>query len=100
MDKGEFINYLENNPGTFEWSDGEHDGKTGVFVKNNQFETVTHFTDGAIENNNLKVLINQTTHGKNIEHITRVTGFFSKVQSWNKGKIGELKERHRAKKLQ
>ncbi len=31
----------------------------------------------------------------NIEGITRVTGFFSKVSSWNKGKIGELKDRHR-----
>jgi ribonucleoside-triphosphate reductase len=29
----------------------------------------------------------------NIEGITRVTGFFSKINSWNKGKIGELHER-------
>jgi ribonucleoside-triphosphate reductase len=29
------------------------------------------------------------------EGITRVTGFFSKVSSWNKGKIGELKQRYR-----
>ena len=32
---------------------------------------------------------------ENVEGITRVTGFFSKVSSWNKGKIGELKDRHR-----
>jgi anaerobic ribonucleoside-triphosphate reductase len=31
----------------------------------------------------------------NVEGITRVTGFFSKISSWNKGKLGELKERHR-----
>ena len=30
----------------------------------------------------------------NVEGITRVTGFFSKITSWNKGKRGELKERH------
>jgi ribonucleoside-triphosphate reductase len=30
---------------------------------------------------------------KNVEHITRVTGFFSKIEGWNKGKIGELKDR-------
>lgn len=42
-------------------------------------------------------------HGKcthcgsdNIESMTRVTGFFSKVGSWNKGKIGELKDRRNA----
>ncbi len=34
-----------------------------------------------------------------IEGITRVTGFFSKVSSWNKGKIGELKQRFRVAKL-
>ncbi len=31
----------------------------------------------------------------NIEGITRVTGFFSKTNSWNKGKIGELQDRVR-----
>jgi len=30
---------------------------------------------------------------ENVEHITRVTGFFSKVEGWNKGKIGELRDR-------
>jgi anaerobic ribonucleoside-triphosphate reductase len=31
----------------------------------------------------------------NVEGITRVTGFFSKTNSWNKGKLGELKDRAR-----
>ncbi len=31
----------------------------------------------------------------NVEGITRVTGFFSKTNSWNKGKTGELKDRLR-----
>ena len=35
--------------------------------------------------------------GENIEGITRVTGFFSRIPGWNKGKIGELKERYRNK---
>jgi ribonucleoside-triphosphate reductase len=34
-----------------------------------------------------------------IEGITRVTGFFSKVSSWNKGKLGELKQRFRSTNL-
>lgn len=33
--------------------------------------------------------------GRNVEHITRVTGYFSKVSGWNKGKRGELTDRHR-----
>jgi hypothetical protein len=99
MKREEFIEYLAENSETYEWSEGENDGTIGIFVKNNQFETVTHFTMDAIAKNNLNVLLDQTTHGKNVEQITRVTGFFSKVQSWNKGKRGELKERHRANEL-
>jgi anaerobic ribonucleoside-triphosphate reductase len=34
-----------------------------------------------------------------IEIMTRVTGFFSKVNSWNKGKLGELKNRASAKAI-
>lgn len=34
--------------------------------------------------------------GRNVEHITRVTGYFSKVEGWNKGKKGELKDRYRS----
>jgi anaerobic ribonucleoside-triphosphate reductase len=34
-------------------------------------------------------------NSENTEGITRVTGFFSKVSSWNKGKVGELKDRYR-----
>lgn len=33
--------------------------------------------------------------GRNVEYITRVTGYFSRVSGWNKGKKGELKDRHR-----
>ena len=33
---------------------------------------------------------------QNIEGITRVTGFFSKVSGWNQGKVGELKDRYRS----
>jgi Anaerobic ribonucleoside-triphosphate reductase len=33
--------------------------------------------------------------GRNIEHITRVTGYFSRVSGWNKGKRGELADRTR-----
>ncbi|MFH1386429.1 MAG: anaerobic ribonucleoside-triphosphate reductase [bacterium] len=33
--------------------------------------------------------------GRNVEHITRVTGYFSRISGWNKGKKGELVDRHR-----
>ena len=95
MELDKFINYLSENGDTFEWQEGELENKKGIFVKNNQFDTKTHFTYEVIEKFDLNALITQTYHGKNVEHITRVTGFFSKVGSWNKGKLGELKDRHR-----
>jgi anaerobic ribonucleoside-triphosphate reductase len=33
---------------------------------------------------------------KRVEHMTRVTGFFSKVEGWNKGKVAELMDRRAA----
>ena len=30
-----------------------------------------------------------------VEGITRITGYFTKISSWNKGKLGELKDRYR-----
>ncbi|MCU0641225.1 MAG: anaerobic ribonucleoside-triphosphate reductase [Candidatus Margulisbacteria bacterium] len=35
------------------------------------------------------------TAGRNVEHITRITGYFSRVEGWNKGKKGELADRVR-----
>jgi ribonucleoside-triphosphate reductase len=32
----------------------------------------------------------------NVEGITRITGYFTKISSWNKGKLGELRDRYRA----
>ena len=34
-------------------------------------------------------------HSEDVDAVTRVTGYFSKVSNWNKGKRAELKERHR-----
>jgi ribonucleoside-triphosphate reductase len=35
----------------------------------------------------------------NVEGITRITGYFSKISGWNKGKIAELRDRYRSNKL-
>ena len=34
-------------------------------------------------------------HSSDIDGITRITGYFTKVSSWNKGKLGELRDRYR-----
>jgi ribonucleoside-triphosphate reductase (formate) len=35
----------------------------------------------------------------NIEGITRITGYFSRIPGWNKGKIGELNDRYRSEEF-
>jgi len=37
--------------------------------------------------------------GLDVDHITRVTGYFSKIKGWNNGKLGELKDRKREREL-
>jgi len=94
MDKIEFVNELEGRD-DFDCVVGELDGDNGVFVKNRMFETETHFTWDAIEGSELENLLQNTSHGKNVEQMTRVTGYFSRVGAWNRGKVAELKDRSR-----
>lgn len=86
--------FLEKNP-SVEWAqdeegnlylrhaiyDGEHD-KVKIEPR-----ALAELTPQKLE----QVLIG----GRNVEHITRVTGYFSRVSGWNKGKRGELSDRQR-----
>ena len=99
MDIQEFVGFLESEPDHFELAVGPHEGRNGIFVKNKTFETQTHFTDEVIGKMELRDLVVATHHGRNIEQMTRVTGYFSKIDGWNKGKVGELKERNRVGEL-
>ena len=95
MPKQEFVDYLTQGPEHFAFEEKEIDGKTGLMVENRFYQTRTFFTEKAIEENSLEKLISVTHQGKNVEHITRVTGYFSKVGGWNKGKVAELLDRYR-----
>jgi len=75
---------------------GKHEDRIGYFVENSRFETLTHFSVEAIRNNDKYFLVNQTIQGKNVDHITRITGYFTRTSSWNKGKLGEFMDRYRS----
>jgi len=34
-------------------------------------------------------------HSENVEGISKITGYFSRISSWNKGKLAELRDRKR-----
>ena len=40
-------------------------------------------------------LFAEINRGLELEQITRITGYFTKVRSWNPGKRGELRDRRR-----
>ena len=90
----ELFNYLKKNT-LIKWADGDFEGNLGIFLRQDKFDTEIHVPWVNLEKVSLEDLQLQLTGGKDVEQITRVTGFFSKVSSWNKGKLAELKDRHR-----
>ncbi len=78
--------FLADNP-TIEW---RQDDDGNLYLRHSIFDQ-PHEKVKINERQLEQILIN----GRNVEHITRVTGYFSKVSGWNKGKRGELADRHR-----
>ncbi|HNQ35113.1 MAG TPA: anaerobic ribonucleoside-triphosphate reductase [bacterium] len=95
MSRKDFEKYLSENPDQFSFTAREENGAPGLEVKNSFYDTVTFFSNRSIDQRGLNELVAATHAGRNVEHITRVTGYFSKVSGWNKGKVAELIERHR-----
>jgi hypothetical protein len=88
--------FLEKNKDV-EWT---QDDEGNIYLRHSVFDgdkekvKIEPGALGAITAEQLeKVLVG----GRNVEHITRVTGYFSRVSGWNKGKRGELVDRERVK---
>ena len=78
-----------------EWAEMTNDGVEGIAIRHTQYNEPVFITFDNLKNiTNVELLV-ALTGGKDIEQITRVTGFFSKVSSWNKGKLAELADRKR-----
>jgi len=73
--------------------------KTFKNTQNSQIAFSPEFTACADCGKTARGLFDRCPHcsSGNIEGITRITGYFSRIPGWNKGKIAELKERHRVK---
>lgn len=74
--------------------DYTEDGK-GLIVLWQDGRAMSHVTWAAIAENDLETLVASCKQGKDVDHITRVTGYFSRVSGYNPGKQGELRDRHR-----
>jgi anaerobic ribonucleoside-triphosphate reductase len=93
MNKEELDIFLEIHP-EIEWK--LEDSKvifrhTNLDKEDECIEVLNETIDKITADELYKTIIN----GRNIDHITRVCGYFSRVSGWNKSKIGELRDRHR-----
>ena len=61
----------------------------------NNPEHSTRITKDRLAQLSSEDLIKQINKGLEVEQITRITGYFTKISQWNKGKRGELKDRFR-----
>ena len=70
----------------------------GVIIKQNKTGLMTRIPLTAIESADWEVL-EDVFMGKRepqiLQHMTRVVGYFSRVENWNKSKVGELKDRQK-----
>jgi len=86
--------FLENNP-QVEWAQDD-DGT--LYLRHSLYDgekEKVKIKPGALDGLTPEKLEQVLIGGRNVEHITRVTGYFSRVSGWNKGKRGELVDRHR-----
>ena len=70
----------------------------GVIIRQNKTSLMTRIPLAAIEAADWDV-IEEVLIGKRepqvLQHMTRVVGYFSRVENWNKSKVGELKDRRK-----
>jgi len=92
MELQELKDKLTSEKQSFEFN--EEDG--GVYIRNKRYDTKIHASYDAIEKHDWSTIKAQTVAGRDVNHITRVTGYFTIVEGWNKGKIGELRDRYKS----
>ncbi len=95
MELKELSKVLAENQQRYLFEETEWKGIKGLLVEDRILQTKVFLPCKVIEESNLQTLLLAINQGRNVEHITRVTGYFSKVSGWNKGKVAELIDRYR-----
>lgn len=101
MTQSEFNAFLGKNKNLECRIDGDY-----AFLRNkdlpwyaNNPENCTRITNKVFKKLTPKELLKEINRGLEVENITRITGYFTKVSQWNKGKRGELRDRVRTGQL-
>lgn len=106
MTRQEFLRNLDDDDAYDYWLDDEEIDSpiTVMWYKQGRRPgedpaAVTKLEWFAVEKNDWPTLDAACKQGKDVEWITRTTGYFSRVSQWNPGKRGELQDRHRSKEV-
>jgi len=99
MDAGEFFDKVEAHP-DLEGAGVEEgeDGASAVLVKHLPTKSKFRVEISAVLDQlweTLEAVLTGRREAKVLSHMTRVVGYFSKVENWNRSKVGELKGRQR-----
>ena len=94
MKREEFDALLVENEEVLSW--WIDDNEEHIFIKHDaDKEECLKIEIGKIPYMKIEEVKVKLLGGRQIDHITRITGYFSKTSGWNKGKTGELKDRTR-----
>ena len=99
MSFDEWEQFVETNP-HYEYIFDDTVGK--LLVRNgalewyrNDIERATAIDFDKLPDMSVAELVREVNKGLEVEGITRVTGYMTKVSGWNPGKRAELKDRHK-----
>jgi len=96
MELGSFFTQVESHP-ELEGLGIDVGEKPAVMVRHIPSGLATRIPVGAVEKAEWTA-IEPVLLGKRepvvLQHMTRVVGYYSRIENWNKSKIGELNDRH------
>ena len=100
MEMTQFFDRVEQHPDLqgIGIDSGCDERSPGVIVKFNKNDLITRIPAAAIEAAEWDILEEVLTGKREpqvLQHMTRVVGYFSRVENWNKSKVGELKDRQK-----
>ena len=94
MKDKDFFDAIENDPQL----EGVGYDQEKIYIRDSTDETLMSLSWGTIEGNSWPTIRGVLTKSLNPDvliHTSRVVGYFSRIDNWNKSKIGELKDRHK-----
>lgn len=77
---------------------GTNSNTQDVIIKHTPSGLITSLHATTIQNTEwptLEEVLTGKREAQVLDHMTRVVGYFSRVENWNKSKVGELKDRHK-----